>query len=45
MPDLVETPDNEPAMQAAQILNRHTEKAPNKSKDTEATTPEVRNRF
>lgn len=43
MPDLVETPDNEPAMQAAQILNRHSEKTPNKNKDMEATTPEVRN--
>lgn len=42
MPDLVETPDNEPAMQAAQILNRHTEKTPGKSKDMEATTPEVK---
>lgn len=41
MPDLVETPDNEPAMQAAQILNRHTEKKTAKGKDVEGTTPEV----
>lgn len=42
MPDLVETPDNEPAMQAAQILNRHSDKTPVKNKDSkEATTPEV----
>lgn len=43
MPDLVETPDNEPAMQAAQILNRHMEKTSAKDKALEATTPEVSN--
>lgn len=43
MPDLVETPENEPAMQAAQILNRHSsDRTPSKlGKDGEATTPEV----
>lgn len=41
MPDLVETPDNEPAMQAAQILNRHSDKNSSKTKDIDATTPEV----
>lgn len=43
MPDLVETPENEPAMQAAQILNNHSiERTPSKSsKDNESGTPEV----
>ncbi|KAF5271935.1 hypothetical protein FQA39_LY07952 [Lamprigera yunnana] len=42
IPDLVETPDNEPAVQAAQILNRHTtERTPIKSgKDTDLQAPE-----
>lgn len=42
VPDLVETPDNEPAIQAAQILNRHiAERTPIKSgKDMDPTTPE-----
>lgn len=43
MPDLVETPDNEPAIQAAQILNRHSaERTPVKAcKEEENAPPEV----
>lgn len=43
VPDLVETPDNEPAVQAAQVLNRHpVERTPIKNgKDTDPSTPEV----
>lgn len=43
MPDLVETPDGEPATQAAQILNGHPlgDRTPSKAKDLDATTPEV----
>lgn len=42
IPDLVETPDSEPAMQqAAQILNRHSDRTPNKSKDIDNNAPEV----
>ncbi|GJQ85228.1 hypothetical protein Trydic_g13068 [Trypoxylus dichotomus] len=41
MPDLVETPENEPAVQAAQILNRHSEDANIKSKEKDpASAPE-----
>lgn len=40
MPDLVETPENEPAVQAAQILNRHSDDCKGKEKDP-AGTPEV----
>lgn len=45
MPDLVETPDNEPAIQAAQILNGHSiERTPSKSsKENDSSPPEVRN--
>lgn len=42
MPDLVETPENESAVQAAQILNRHSEDVPVKGKEKDlAGTPEV----
>ncbi|KAI4460691.1 mahogunin [Holotrichia oblita] len=41
MPDLVETPENESAVQAAQILNRHSEDVPVKGKEKDLTgTPE-----
>ncbi|KAF5307905.1 hypothetical protein FQR65_LT06472 [Abscondita terminalis] len=41
VPDLVETPDNEPAIQAAQILNRHNDRTPVKSgKDSDLQAPE-----
>jgi hypothetical protein len=41
MPDLVETPDSEHAIQAAQILNRSTDRTPLKGKGSDPTTPEV----
>ncbi|KAI4460701.1 mahogunin [Holotrichia oblita] len=42
MPDLVETPENESAVQAAQILNRHSEDVPVKGKEKDLTgTPEA----
>lgn len=42
IPDLLETPDNEPAIQAAQILNRNsTEHVVNTGKETDPPTPEV----
>lgn len=40
MPDLVETPDSEHAIQAAQILNRSTDRGHIKNK-SDPTTPEV----
>jgi hypothetical protein len=40
MPDLVETPDSEHAIQAAQILNRSTDRTPLKGKGSDPTTPE-----
>lgn len=40
MPDLVETPDSEHAIQAAQILNRSIDRGHMKNK-SDPTTPEV----
>lgn len=41
MPDLVETPENEHAIQAAQVLNRQCDRnTPTKSRNGECSSPE-----